>query len=255
MGKFQFKLFILGALLVTLGHLGLSQQRATTLFAEKLSQAKRLLADLPTGWNFAVGLETYGTYINAINIQPQPASFLRAHNLADGGGIAKNKNGEYEIYINPDVSVERMAHTLAHELQHIRDEMVADQILRQHQALKNRINETVKWIRDGQAQKAAAERRLETNYVMQALFCTEYRAHTLNLVLQQEGLGDFFLSSQEHALAHIENGYIRRHGFKISAQDVEHLTETCAYQKMPQQSSPMQTLLETSFPAVGKDPS
>jgi hypothetical protein len=257
MGKVQLKLFILGVLVATLGQLGLSQHQATTLFAAKLSMAKRLLADLPTGWNFAVGLETYGTYVDAINIQPQSGSFLMAHNHADGGGIAQNENGEYEIFINPEVSAERMAHTLAHELQHIRDEMTADRILRQHPEIYQRIKETTQWIKQGQSLRAITERKIETNYIMQALFCTEYRAHTLNLVLQEEGLGDFFLKNKEQVLSHVEKGYIHRHGFRLSAADTEHLTEACAYQKAPQPVSPMQSLLESNFPAVGleKDPS
>lgn len=244
----QIKTVILAVLLLVLGNLGLSQVRAEAHFAEKVSQAKRLLATLPAGWNFAMGLESYGTYIDAVRVRPQVGSIFNRYATADGGGIGRLSDGTYEIYINPAVSVERMAHTLAHELQHIRDEMTADRILEQSPDLKDSIDETVAWIRMGDGHRAMSERPVETNYIMKALFCTEYRAHTLNLLLQREGLGDFFLKNDQELLEHINYGYIHRYGFRLAEEQQAHLAAKCAYRRLKEhEPSPMQTLLESTL--------
>lgn len=249
MSRLHLKFLILAILVTVLGNMGTSHLQAEALFEEKLRQAKRLLSSHPTGWNFAMALESYGTYLDAVKIHPYSPSFLGDPHHADGGGIRRADDGSYEILLNPTVSVERMAHTLAHELLHIRDEIVADQLLEQNQTLRASIDETRQWIHRGDSHKALSKRPLETTYLMKALFCTEYRAHTLNLALQEEGLGDFFIQSKDSLLEHIRYGYIHRHGFKLTSSDETLLMEKCGYKRLQEhETPPIQLVLESVIP-------
>lgn len=139
----------------------------------------------------------------------------------DGGGIRQNpKTKNYEILLNEDLSPEGRAHSITHELEHIRHELINDKFLNENPELNAMGSVIVKGFKGPNREKFITENKPLVNFVVNMLFCSERKAYQRNINLVQQGLG-----YQPEAAIKTPGKYIAKHyveqTFGITMSDKE----------------------------------
>ncbi len=220
-------------------------------FAVKLEEAKILLSKSPVGLRALHQLGSYGIYANPVKINAWSGDDISQINGSSGGAIALGKNDQLEIFVNKSLSSVQIAHIIAHEVKHIEDEKERVRVLQDFDELKGSLDQVAFDMYQGKSLSLLLPRfEKEVNYVLQSLFCTEYRAHLVNRGLHNSGLNLDHPANSDELVPYIERRYINRFGLRLNSNVRNKFVQTCA--KYKSYSRYQEVLLEDIFDIIPK---
>lgn len=149
----------------------------------------------------------------SIQIQLLSTTEIQKYNGHSGGGYSISGNN-ITVYLNNTLSSEEQAHALAHEIVHVKDDLVIQSTMAQYSYVKSNAEDFVsryKTIGTNSFDQRVA------NYVLGTLFCTEMRAYTKNQQLYNQGLNTNNFAKGSGLAQYIDQNYIYRFGTQYGA--------------------------------------
>ena len=196
---------------------GLSPDSPTAKVLLKYPEGRKCLADISSGGKFA---DVTVVLMNQSEIEKKAGH--------DGGGVRQNPDSKkYEILVNRDLTIEQRAHAIAHELQHIRDEIAFDNYLESHPSLNAIGPAVIRGLKSTDAAAFIAANRAKTQFVLYGLFCQERRAYQRNIVLHEQGLAFANTTALETPGEFIARQYVSKFGYSMSSSEISDVERKC----------------------------
>ena len=152
-------------------------------FNVKLESAKKLLATTPTGTQSLDQLQRFTDNGNVIAVKGINGSTAAGHS----GGIHQISSGVYEIHIKQSGNVQDIAQALAHELVHVKNEVLEDKFAAANPDFSARMA-SVAMLRGQTLEDNYTARKQDVDFYYLSLVFEEIKAYQVNLQLQNEGI-------------------------------------------------------------------
>jgi len=147
----------------------------------------------------------------------------------DGGGVQQDPStGKYTILINKDLSSNDKAQAVAHELQHVRDEIEFDRFLSVNPELNKLGPLVIRGLKIAENKSEfISKNQVKVDFVMKGLFCQEERAYSVNLKLQKEGLSFSNKEISPDLGNYVYRSYIQKFGVSYTEGQIKQFEKDC----------------------------
>jgi len=163
--------------------------------------------------------------VKVLFLEPIEIEKRAGHN---GGGVRQNPDTKkYEILINQDLADAQKAHAIAHELQHVRDEIAIDKYFESNPDLNAIGAAVIRGLKGTNRIEFIKSNKEKVLFVIGGLFCQERRAYEKNIRLARQGLPFDSSSALTKTGQFIYKQYVAKFGVEMTNEEIADLERKC----------------------------